>query len=277
VSSRSILTLHSWCDVATDVDAAPIAWREAGAGSPTLLLLHGLGGTRLSWDDQLHGLEGVARVAAWDAPGYGASAAVDGVLTFDLLARAVLDWADTLGAARFHLAGLSFGGMISQYVAAAAPDRVQSLTLLSTSPKFGLDGTAPAEWQVARLAPLDAGQSPADFAPQVLGAIAGPTISPVALAAQVKAMARISAAGLRAAIACIVTHDTRALLGHIRARTLVAVGELDDETPPTYAAALVAGIPDARLEVIGGAGHLLNAEAPDAVSAILLRQLQEPS
>ena len=241
------------------------AWREAGDGPP-LLLLHGLGGTRLAWEPQLAGLSDRFRVAAWDLPGYGESAPLDEAHTFQALAAAVGRWADALDVSSFHLCGISMGGMIAQYAAVALPGRVRSLTLLSTSPKFGLDGTDPDEWRARRLAPLDAGQQPGDFAERVLTSLAGPSITPEAFQQQVAAMQRITAAGLRRSVECLVHHDTRALLGSIDVPTLLLVGELDDETPPAYTQALHDGIAGSTMTVIPGAGHLLSAEAPAAVN-----------
>ena len=234
-----------------------------------MLLLHGLGGSRISWEPQLTGLSDEFRVAAWDMPGYGHSAPLSGATTFASLAGAVERWADALAVERFHLVGLSMGGMIAQYVAASLPARVESLTLLSTSPKFGLDGTTPEAWRAARLAPLDAGQTPADFASTVLRSIAGPHISDRALAGQVAAMGRITSDGLRRSIDCLITHDSRSILPLIEASTVIGVGALDSETPVAYGQALVDGIPRARLQVIDGAGHLLNVEAPEAVNALI--------
>lgn len=251
-----------------DRDGERFAWRESGRG-PTLLLLHGLGGSRLSWEPQLTSLGTQYRVVAWDMPGYGASAALDGPVTFEALADAVVGLLDTLGATTAHLAGISLGGMIAQHTAARHPSRISTLTLLSTSPKFGLDGTGPAEWRAARLAPLDAGRQPADFAEDVLRAIAGPNIEPTALAQQRRAMARITGDALRRSIDCIVTHDSTAILPSITAPTLCMVGELDEETPVAYALALADLIPRARLAVIPMAGHLLNVEAPDDVNSLL--------
>ena len=134
-------------------------------------------------------------------------------------------FADEIGADRIHLAGISLGGMIAQYAAVAHRDRIATLTLLSTSPCFGLDGTAPEVWRAARLASLDAGREPADFADAVLAGIAGPNISPDALAGQQAAMARISSAALRRSIECLVTHDSRAVLGSVAVPTLCLVGE----------------------------------------------------
>ena len=258
---------------AADVDGARLAWRESGAG-PVLVLLHGLGGSRLSWEPQLQALGHEHRVVAWDMPGYGASAPLAGPVTFTTLADAVIDLFDALGAETAHLAGISFGGMIAQYVAARYPSRVLSLTLLSSSPAFGLDGTKPDEWRAARLAPLAAGREPAEFADDVLAAIAGPLITPEAMAGQRAAMARVTGDALRRSIDCLVTHDSRALLPTITAPTLCAVGELDEETPVAYAFALADLIPHARLVVVPRAGHLLNAESPDAVNQLLDEQMQ---
>lgn len=251
-----------------DVSSGSFAWREACPShhESTIVLLHGLGGSRLSWEPQLAGLAVAHRVVAWDLPGYGASAPIEGAATFDALADAVASFVGLLQESAVHLVGISFGGMIAQYTAARHPSLVASLTLLATSPAFGLDGTKPDEWRAARLAPLDEGLEPVDIAERVLGGLAGPHLSAEAMAGQVAAMGRITGAALRRSIDCLITHDSRSLLPTITAPTLCIVGELDDETPPSYAMSVADLVPGARLAVIEGAGHLLNVEAPDAVN-----------
>lgn len=271
--------------VVRDLERGGFSWREAtphdsdlsaatdGSRLP-VVLLHGLTGSRLSWEPQLAHLGDQRRVVAWDLPGYGASAPLAEPASFAALADAVARFCDVLGEPRVHLVGLSYGGMIAQYAAVAHPDRFASLSLLATSPKFGLDGTQPDEWRAARLAPLDAGQEPIDFAPRVMRAIAGPHISDEAYEGQVAAAARVPSAGLRVSLDVLVTHDSRPLLGRIVTPTQVVVGELDGETPVAYATVLADGIPGAVLHVVPGAGHLLNVEAPDAVDALLIRHFQ---
>ena len=258
-------------DAPRDVDG-PIAWREAGEG-PVVVLLHGLGGSRTAWEPQLAALSASWRVVAWDLPGYGASAPLPGPLDFDVLADAAVRLFDAAGTEAAHLVGLSFGGMIAQHTALRHPDRVRSLTLLATSPAFGLDGTTADAWRSGRLAPLDAGRPPADIAPEVIDAIAGPGLTAAARAEQVAAMARIPEKALRRAIACLPTHDTRARLGEVTAPTLVVAGELDAETPPGYGRALADAIPRARFVLVPGAGHLLPAEMPEQVNALLIEHL----
>ena len=268
-TTPSTIAAMSW----SDVEGQDFAWREAGRGSDVVVCLHGLGGSSWSWDPQMAASGDRCRIVAWDLPGYGRSPAPARPFTFDWLAAAVGRFADEIGAPTFHLVGISFGGMIAQYAAAAHPARVRTLTLLSTSPKFGLDGTEPDAWRAARLAPLDAGLEPVDFADQVLGALAGPDISAEAMALQRSAMARITGDALRRSIEVLVTHDSRRVLPSIIAPTMCLVGSLDDETPVAYSAAIVDLVPGAELRVVPGAGHLLNAEAPDAVNAAIAAQL----
>jgi len=252
-----------------DVDASPVAWREAGAGE-VVLFLHGLGGSRTAWDPQLVSLAGSWRCVAWDMPGYGASRPGPVPLTFTALADAAADLLDTLGATAVPVVGLSMGGMIALHLALRYPGRVSSLALLDTSPAFGLDGTTdPGAWAALRLGPLERGETPADMAPRVLRSVAGPQAPEAVITEAVAAMARIPSSGLAAAVRCLPSHDVRDRLGEIGCPTLVVVGELDAETPPAYSLHLANGIPGAGYAEIPGAGHLSNLEAPDEVNALL--------
>jgi 3-oxoadipate enol-lactonase len=236
-----------------------------------MVLLHGLGGSRISWEPQLAGLCDRFRVVAWDLPGYGDSPALPGAVTFAGLADAVAVLLDELGEQQVHAVGISFGGMIAQHFVHRHGDRVLTLSLLATTSRFGLDGTDPVEWRARRLAALDAGRSPADLAPDVLGSLAGPDIEPEAFEQQCAAMARIPADALRRSIDCLVTHDTQGIAATIAVPTQVLVGEYDEETPVASAKDLAERIPGAVVHVITGAGHLLNAEAPTAVNELLAR------
>ncbi len=244
---------------AVDVDG-PLAWRETGDGEP-VVFLHGLGGSRSSWEPQLAGLRTGFRCIAWDMPGYGASAPVE-PLTLTVIADSVVRLLDSAGVDRAHLVGESFGGMHALHTALRHPQRVARLVLANTSPAFGLDGTDPAAWRAARLAPLDAGLTPADIAADVLTAVAGPTLSDDALTMRVAGFARIPARGLRAAVECLPAHDVRERLGAIASAALVVAGGLDTETPVAYSRVLAEGLQNAELIVLDGVGHLAVSEVP---------------
>ena len=256
-----------------DVDAVPTAWRESGDADQVALFLHGLGGSRIAWEPQLRALSQNRRAVAWDCPGYGASQPI-ATPTFDAYADAAAALIDRISPdAPVDLVGMSFGGMIAQVTAAALGDRIRTLTLLCTSPKFGLDGTDPDEWRNARLSALESGGSPAEAAPQIIGSLIAPGhefVIPEAVAA----MERVPTAGLMDAMRTIVHHDTRAILPTLTVPVLVLVGSLDEETPPAYGQAIVdlaTNSRDARLVVIEGAGHVLNLEAADAVNEAIAR------
>ncbi len=250
-----------------DRDSHPVSWREAGTGPP-VIFLHGLGGTRTAWDPQLGGLADRFRCIAWDMPGYGASAPL-AELTFPAIADSLAGLLDTLELEVADLVGLSFGGMHALHTAIHHPRRVRSLVLADTSPAFGLDGTTAQEWQAARLAPLDRGLAPVDFAGDVLDAICARTLEQPVREQLVASFGRISAAGFRAAIECLVHHDVRGALPGIGCPALVIVGEADRETPPSYAESLTEGLPDSTLEVIEGAGHLTPSEAPETFNRLI--------
>ena len=253
-----------------DVDASPTAWREYGSANEVAVFLHGLGGSRIAWRPQGEGLDDIRRIVAWDAPGAGGSQRV-GTCTFDAYADRALALADVVSPdAPVELVGMSFGGMIAQYAAAKAPERLRTMVLLCTSPKFGLDGTDPVEWQARRLTGLETFGSTAAAAPAILSSLAGPDAQHVVPEAS-EAMARVTMDGLLDKIRTITGHDSRAILPTIEVPTLVLVGARDDETPPSYAEAIVDLMPNARLEVIPDAGHLLNLEAPDAVNDAIRR------
>ena len=251
---------------AVDVDG-PLAWREMGDGEP-VVFLHGLGGSRTSWEPQLARLSDAFRCIAWDMPGYGVSVPVV-PLTFVTIADSVARLLDDAGVDRAHLVGESFGGMHALHTALRHPERVGRLVLANTSPAFGLDGTDPAAWRAARLAPLDAGLTPADIAEGVLTSIAGPTFGDDALTMRVAGFARIQAAGLRAAVECLPAHDVRERLGAIASPALVVAGGLDTETPVAYSRILTDGLQNAELIVLDGVGHLAVSEVPQTFNRLV--------
>lgn len=73
--------------------------------------------------------------------------------------------------------------------------------------------------------------------------------------------------GFRIMALCSAELDTRDLLPEIRVPTLLLWGEADERSPLTVAHQICGAIPDARLAVISGAGHVSNFEAPTRFNA----------
>jgi pimeloyl-ACP methyl ester carboxylesterase len=116
---------------ATTVDVdGPIVYREwPGPEDTTFVLVHGLGGSHLSWVQVAPGLSGIGRVLALDLPGFGRSpAAGRGTRVMDSR-RSLARFLDRASTGRVVLVGNSMGGLVSMVEAAVEPDRVAGLVL----------------------------------------------------------------------------------------------------------------------------------------------------
>jgi pimeloyl-ACP methyl ester carboxylesterase len=104
------------------------------ASGAAVLLLHGFPQNRRMWRHQLRALAAAGfRALAPDQRGYSAGARPGRVEAYatDLLMRDALAMMDAWGARRFHLVGHDWGGQLAWLIAAANPDRIESLTVLS--------------------------------------------------------------------------------------------------------------------------------------------------
>ncbi|MFA1544129.1 3-oxoadipate enol-lactonase [Actinomadura monticuli] len=227
--------------------------------APVVVLGPSLGTSMDLWLPQLPALARSWRVLRYDLPGHGGAPAPDGPLTVEELAGGITDLLDGLGVERAAYAGVSLGGAVGTALALAAPHRVASLVLVCTSPRFG----DPAAWRDRAALVRREGVGP------VAGSAAGRWFTPAFEDAEayVAMLRATDPEGYAACCDALAGFDATARLGGISAPTLVIAGERDVPTPPRgHADRLAAGIPDARLAVVEGAGHLANAERPDAVT-----------
>lgn len=111
----------------------PISITEAGSGPP-VVMLHGLGATKVSFLPTVAALAGSYRAIAIDLPGFGDSVKpIRAPYDAPYFARAVLALLDALGLERAHLLGNSMGGRVAIEVGLKAPERVGRLGLLAPS------------------------------------------------------------------------------------------------------------------------------------------------
>ncbi|WP_329147816.1 alpha/beta hydrolase [Streptomyces niveus] len=104
----------------------------ARPGLPRALYVHGLGGSSQNWSDLMHLLADTVDGEAVDLPGFGDSPPPDD-RNYSITghARAVIRLLDARGRGAVHLFGNSMGGAVATRIAAARPDLVRSLTLVS--------------------------------------------------------------------------------------------------------------------------------------------------
>lgn len=106
--------------------------RPAREGLPPALYVHGLGGSSQNWSALMPVLDDVVDSEAVDLPGFGDSPPPDdGNYSITGHARAVIRHLDAAGRGPVHLFGNSLGGAVATRVAAARPDLVRTLTLVS--------------------------------------------------------------------------------------------------------------------------------------------------
>lgn len=249
---------------------AHLRWGEQG---PPVVLLHGVGGSRLGWSTTGPRLAAAGlRAHALDQPGYGDSPLID---PYDMagMAEAVGRFIDGLGEPA-AVVGHSMGGMVAQELVARSPERVRALVLAATSPAFG---PADGQWQqgflASRFAPLDAGLGMRGLADQLVPAMLTASADPARAAAAHALMAAVPEATYRRALAALVRFDRRANLPEIRVPTLVITGDEDRTASPEVARRMAAKIPGARCEILPATGHLAMLEKPEPFDTVVLEFL----
>ena len=244
---------------------------QGPSDAPALVLANSLGTTVEMWRPQMGRLLGRFRVVRFDLPGHGGSPAPDGPYTIEDLGRGVIALLDDLGIERAHLVGLSIGGMISMWVAAAAPERVDRLVLCSTSAQLG----PPEGW--ASRAETVLAQGTGAVAELVVGRWFTPRFAaahPDVIAEMLAMIESVSPVGYAGCCRALERMDLRPDLARIVAPSLVVVGDDDPATPPAHGERIVAGIPGSRLARVVDAAHLLNIEQPMAVGRLIEDHLQ---
>jgi 3-oxoadipate enol-lactonase len=253
-------------------DGAQLVGEAHGpAEAPTLVFLNSIGCDRRLWDSQVAALADDFRCLVFDTRGHGQSDAPAGDYTLDQLGRdalAVLDAADVRAA---HVCGLSLGGLVAQWLAIEAPERVARMVLADTASRIG----TVESWEARRKLVLDQGLAAiADMAMERFFSTPFRETRAEAVAEWRARLAAGSAKGYAGCCAALRDADLTAGLARITSPTLVICGEEDISTPPEQARALATAIPGAELRVIPAAAHLANFEQPDAFNAALRAHLE---
>ena len=241
---------------------------HAVAGDGPVIAFGGSLGTTLDmWEPQVSRLSDRFCTVAFDHRGHGRSPVPPGPYEIADLGRDVLALLDRLGIERAAYCGLSIGGMVGQWLAISAPERITRLILICTAAHL----PPPSAWTERAASVREAG-SPEVVADAVVGRwFTAPfaAANPALVAAHRAMIATTDAEGYASCCEAISTLDLRSGLPGVTAPTLVIAGAQDPSIPPEHGRAIAEAVPGARFELLDPAAHLASVErAPDVAQLI---------
>jgi 3-oxoadipate enol-lactonase len=263
---------------------------RGGTGEPVLLVM-GLGTPRIGWFPQFAFLTQHYDVASFDNRGVGETVAASPWTLMDMASDAV-GLADMIGFERFHLVGISMGGMISQEVVLTWPERVRSLTLIATSPGGPEAQMMTPEYAEALAIPdpklrmrrateLTFGRKFRAENPQMMELILSTLESGVvgvdAIGGEMAAMSQGFMGQVMAVATWMGAGGASARLKDIDVPTLVLHGGDDLLLPVDNGKVIARDVPGSRLRIWADGGHALNAEYPDEINTELVAHFEGAS
>ena len=242
-----------------------VSYLTAGDSGPTILLIHGSGVSARSWVNQLRGLVGAVRVVAIDLPGHGESDPMRHA-SVEQYGGIVANFLDALGTGPVIAAGHSLGGAIAIALAAQRPDAVKGLVLLASCAKLPrVDG--PGERLLGYLpGPL----RKLVFFSMAKKILFGPGAPAGAVSLGMQELRACRSETILDDVQAAKTMDLSEQAARLDVPTLVLCGSKDRLTPPALAERLSELIPESRLEIIEGAGHMVLLEVPERVNHEIL-------
>ncbi|RMG33428.1 MAG: pimeloyl-[acyl-carrier protein] methyl ester esterase [Gammaproteobacteria bacterium] len=230
-------------------------WHRTEGSGPSLVLLHGWGMHAGVWEPLMPALRERFAVTRVDLPGHGASGPPAAA---DLVA-----WAEAVLAVapeRAHWLGWSLGGLVAQQVAQHAPERVERLFLVASTPCF----VQRPDWPCAMASEVFA-QFAQDLARDSAGTIRrflalqvrggeGARATLRTLQSALAGRPAASREGLEAGLRLLRESDLRGLWPALPPPQ-VLLGRRDTLVPVVVADALQRLQPRTRIEVVAGSGH----------------------
>jgi len=243
------------------VNDATIVYDHYGQGLP-IVFIHGIFVSRLEWKPQLNHFTPSYQVVTCDLRGHGESGTSDTPYSVELLASDLVALLDELGLEQVVCCGHSFGGMVAQELALSYPNRIRGLVLADT-----VYGSWVTPWDLAFSLMTQTWMSFLPITTQMeMGAryltLFGPT-GQQAFDYVKQEMVRYldDEATYKNILQASLKFSSRWRLHNIQCPTLVLIGEYFLQTH-CQAYEMLWRIPQAKLEIIPQAGHVLNWDNP---------------
>lgn len=240
-----------------------------GSGRP-LLLVTGLGASLELAEPFARELAALGRqVISFDAPGMGGSTPYRSPRRMPGLVRTVTGLLDALDLDEVDVLGVSLGGVVAQQLAHQAPERVRRLVLAATAPGLGgMPGAPSALLSLATPRRYRDAEHYRQIAGRIYGGLA--RTDPHRLLRSVIGQVRPpSAIGYLGQLYAITGWTSMPWLHTLPQPTLVLAGDDDPIIPLVNGRILAWRIPDARLHVVRGGGHLFILEDPAELAGLV--------
>ncbi len=237
---------------------------ELGKG-PTIVIVHGLGGSRTSWMPTTRKLIGARHVVLVDLPGHGGSALPD-PFSLEAAAEALDQVLAKQNADSTVLVGHGVGGMLLLQDLKVHPDRARGLVLIDASLKSPVkaDDSEQVKWFNQML-----DERYDDFVKMIYSRAGRDSVEGVRIRALA---AQVPAATMKSYYRAIFTSDVSGAYKGLKMPVLFVASDrlLKDSDWPTVGKLL--GFDDPAtvpLRRISGSGGLLMQDQPDSLAAIL--------
>ncbi len=243
--------------------AAGMYYANSAGGSrrqPPVILIHGAGSSHLDWPAALRRLPG-CRVLALDLPGHGRSAGV-GLQSLDALADRLVDFLEALGLYQAVFVGHSMGGAAALSLAARHPANVAGLGLIASGAYLAVPPALVQE--------LSSQVTYAIGLQSIEARLSGSKTPPGMLEEAARLLRETRPSVLYADWLACSRYDLRDRVAGIRVPAWLACGTADRATPLAFSHFLASRLPDAELQIISGAGHLIFIEEGEALAKGLL-------
>lgn len=253
-------------------DGVRFYYRSSGRGEP-LVLLHGLGSSSQDWEYQIPAFSKHYRVIAPDLRGFGASDRA-GDYRVERFAADVWRLLDDLNVENFYLLGYSMGGAVAQQMALDRGARVRKLVLSNTLPSFRADTWVKRGLLWSRLMLMSL------LGPRRLSRSVALKLFPRPdQAALREKVARRNAGNDKTAylrtVRALVRWSVWGRVGALSMPVLVLAAE-HDYFSRAETEALVAALPQGRLQIFPGTRHGLPLEVPRLYNRAVLDFLSAP-
>ncbi|MGB9674319.1 MAG: alpha/beta fold hydrolase [Anaerolineales bacterium] len=236
---------------------------DKGKASIPLLLIHGAGGSTLSWPPQIRRLADNT-VYAIDLPGHGNSPGVASQKISEY-SQILLEWLEKFHIKQVNICGHSMGGAIAMHMAINAPSMINQLIVISSAARLKVNPQL-----------LDLAAHPATYPKAIeimLNWSFSENASPMLIQQTMKRLLSMRHSVLYNDLIACDSFDIQSEISSLNCPTLFICGSLDKMTPPRVVKLLSQSIPMAQYLEIPESGHMVTLEQPLMVAKAMVNFL----